>query len=110
VDSAEEMRRKRAGIRAAFQKRFEQELEEKHEIMLIVFMKMYTNVQEGLTTTGVPEFNSLADLPLNKMKPRILDGREVKDAVIKLMLGERNTLVSQVQGSRGEIFDTVDRV
>ena len=71
VDSAEEMSRKGevviAGLRAAYQKRFEQELEEKHEIMLIVFMKMYKKVQEGLTTTGVPEFYNLADLPLNKM-------------------------------------------
>jgi len=56
-----------AGLRAAYQKRFEEELEEKHEIMLIVFMKMYKKVQEGLTTTGVPEFYNLADLPLNKM-------------------------------------------
>ena len=46
--------------------------------MLIVFIKMYKKVQEGLTTTGVLKFYSLADLPLNKMKPRILDGREVK--------------------------------
>jgi len=85
-------------------------LEEKHEILLIVSMKMYKKVQEGLTTTGVLEFHRLADLPLNKMKARILDGREVKDAVTKLTLGECNTLVSQVQSSRGEIFDTVDRV
>jgi len=47
-------------------------------MMLIMFTKMYKKVQEGLTTTGVPEFYSLTDLPLNKMKPRILDGREVK--------------------------------
>jgi len=114
VDSAEEMSRKGevviAGLRAAYQKRFEQELEEKHKIMLIVFMKMYKKVQKGLTTTGVPEFYSLADLPLNNMKPRILDGREVKDAVTKLTLGERNSLVSHVQAGCGEIFDTVERV
>ena len=78
--------------------------------MLIVFIKMYKKVQEGLTRTGVLEFYSLADLPLNKMNPRILDRREVKDAVTKLTLGERNTLVLHVQAGRGEIFDTVERV
>jgi len=34
----------------------------------------------------------------------------VKDAVTKLTLRERNTLVSHVQAGRGEIFDTVERV
>jgi len=53
--------------------------------MLIVFMKMYKKVQEGLTTTGVSEFYSLADPSLNKMNPRILDGRKVKNAATKLM-------------------------
>jgi len=34
----------------------------------------------------------------------------VKDAVTKLTLGERNTLVSHVQAGRGESFDIVARV
>ena len=66
MDSAEEMRRKRAGIRAAFQKRFEQELEEKHEIMLIVFMKMYKKVQKGLTTLVFQSFQAWLICPSTK--------------------------------------------
>ena len=44
------------------------------------------------------------------MKPHILDGREVKDAVTKLTMGERNKFVSHVQAGCGNILDTVERV
>ena len=70
VDSAEEMSRKgevvMAGIRSAYQKRFEQELEEKHEIMLMVFMKMYKKVQKGLTTLVFQSFQAWLICPSTK--------------------------------------------
>jgi len=114
ADSVEETSRRgelrMVGFRKVYQARFDQPIEERYEVSLNLLMKMHHKVQEGLTSSGLPDFHTLADLPLTKMKRRNVGGREVKDSPTRLSLGERNTLVSQVKMGRDEVFNTAEKV
>jgi len=85
-------------------------VEGRHEIVLITFMKMHRRLHEGLTTSGVPDFHSLAELRLSKMKRRNVGGKEVKDTLTRLTRGQRNNLVFKDKMGRDEISNTVDKV